>query len=40
MERKDEKILKKVGKLLTLYGVTDEEKQKFLDEHGYKYEKQ
>lgn len=27
---KDEKILKKVGKLLSIYGVSDEEKEKFL----------
>ena len=27
---KDEKILKKVGKLLSMYGVSDEEKEKFL----------
>lgn len=27
---KDEKILKKVGKLLSIYGVSDEEKKKFL----------
>ena len=30
MDKKDERILKKVGKLLSLYGVTDEEKEKFL----------
>ena len=38
---KDERILKKVGKLLKLYGVTDEEKEKFLaDLQDKKYDDQ
>lgn len=38
---KDEKILKKIGKLLTIYGVNDEEKQKFLaDVQDTKYDDQ
>lgn len=37
----DEKILKKVGKLLKLYGVSDEEKEKFiLDLQDKKYDDQ
>ena len=38
---KDERILKKVGKLLKLYGVPDEEKEKFLaDLQDKKYDDQ
>lgn len=38
---KDERILKKVGKLLTLYGVNDEEKAKFIaDLQDKKYDDQ
>lgn len=38
---KDERILKKVGKLLKLYGVSDEEKEKFLaDLQDKKYDDQ
>ena len=38
---KEEKILKKVGKLLSLYGVSDEEKEKFLlDLKDKKYDDQ
>lgn len=38
---KDEKILKKIGKLLTMYGVKDEEKEKFLaDMQDAKYDDQ
>lgn len=38
---KDEKILKKVGKLLSMYGVSDEEKEKFLlDLKDKKYDDQ
>lgn len=41
MDKKDERILKKVGKLLSLYGVTDEEKEKFLlDLEDKKYDDQ
>lgn len=41
MEKKDERILKKVGKLLSMYGVTEEEKQKFLaDLQDKKYDDQ
>lgn len=38
---KDERILKKVGKLLSLYGVSDDEKEKFLlDLQDKKYDDQ
>lgn len=38
---KDEKILKKIGKLLTMYGVNEEEKNKFLaDMEDAKYDDQ
>ena len=38
---KEEKILKKVGKLLSMYGVSDEEKEKFLlDLKDKKYDDQ
>ena len=41
MDKKDERILKKVGKLLSLYGVTDKEKEKFLlDLEDKKYDDQ
>lgn len=41
MDKKDERILKKVDKLLSLYGVTDEEKEKFLlDLEDKKYDDQ
>ena len=41
MDKKDERILKKVGQLLSLYGVTDEEKEKFLlDLEDKKYDDQ
>ena len=41
MDKKDERILKKVGKLLSLYGVTDAEKEKFLlDLEDKKYDDQ
>ena len=41
MDKKDERILKKVGKLLSLYGVADKEKEKFLlDLQDKKYDDQ
>lgn len=41
MDKKDERILKKVGKLLSLYGVADKEKEKFLlDLEDKKYDDQ
>ena len=41
MDKKDERILKKVGKLLSLYGVNDKEKEKFLlDLEDKKYDDQ
>ena len=41
MDKKEERILKKVGKLLSLYGVADKEKEKFLlDLEDKKYDDQ
>ena len=41
MDKKDEKLLKKIGKLLSMYGVIEEEKTKFLaDVQDAKYDDQ